>query len=152
MSTDEKTGSRYLVTVSRFIPAPRQALFDIVADPAQHPVIDGSGSVKAVRDGGPARLSLGAKFSMDMHLGSNYKIVNTVVEFTEPELIAWRHFNGHVWRYRFVERDGGTEVIEQWDARHAKFKLGLLLVGFDRRNRRGMQQTLQRLSEQVTSS
>ena len=62
------TTSRYLVSVTKLITADRQWLFDVLADPAQHPVIDGSGSVKAVRPGGPSRLSLGATFSMDMHL------------------------------------------------------------------------------------
>ena len=139
--------SRYLVTVRRTIAADRQALFDIVADPAQHPVIDGSDSVRAVRAGAPARLSLGARFAMDMHLAADYRIVNTVVEFDEPRRIAWRHFNGHVWRYTFTEVDGGTEVTEQWDARGALNRLALWLLGFPRRNRAGMQATLRRLDE-----
>lgn len=141
--------SRYLVTVRRTIAAERQALFDIVADPAQHPVIDGSDSVRAVRAGAPARLSLGARFAMDMHLAADYRIVNTVVEFDEPSRIAWRHFNGHVWRYTFTEVDGGTEVTEQWDARGALNRLALWLLGFPRRNRAGMQATLRRLEELV---
>lgn len=139
--------SRYLVTVRRTIAADRQALFDIVADPAQHPVIDGSDSVRAVRAGAPARLSHGARFAMDMHLAADYRIVNTVVEFDEPSRIAWRHFNGHIWRYTFTEVDGGTEVTEQWDARGALNRLALWLLGFPRRNRAGMQATLQRLDE-----
>jgi hypothetical protein len=144
--------SRYLVSVSRVIDADPQTLFDIVADPAQHPVIDGSGSVKAIRDGGPERLSAGAKFGMDMHLGASYKILNTVVEFDEPTVLAWRHFNGHVWRYRFAPVAGGTEVTEEWDARPAKNKLFLLLVGFGRRNKKGMSATLERLDRLVASS
>jgi hypothetical protein len=71
--------SRFLVSVSKVIPADRQTLFDLVADPAKHPLIDGSGTVRAARSGGPDRLSLGAKFAMDMHLGTDYKILNTVV-------------------------------------------------------------------------
>ena len=137
------------MTERRTIAADRQALFDIVADPAQHPVIDGSDSVRAVRAGAPARLSLGARFAMDMHLAADYRIVNTVVEFEEPRRIAWRHFNGHVWRYTFTEVDGGTEVTEQWDARGALNRLALWLLGFPRRNRAGMQATLQRLDELV---
>lgn len=141
------TSSRYLVSVSKLIPAGRQELFDIVADPAQHPVIDGSGSVKAVRPGGPDRLSLGARFSMDMKLGADYKIRNTVVEFDEPGLIGWRHFNGHIWRYRFTEAAGGTQVTEEWDARHVRNRFLLLLLRFPQRNRAGMTATLARLAE-----
>jgi hypothetical protein len=144
--------SRYFVSVSRVIPAERQRLFDVIADPAQHPVIDGSGSVKAFRPGGPSRLSLGATFSMDIHLSVDYPIRNTVVEFDEPRVIAWRHFNGHIWRYRFAEVPGGTEVTEEWDARRVLNRLLLVLLGFPARNRAGMTATLQRLAEQVASA
>ena len=132
------SSSRYLVSVTKFIPTDRQWLFDLVADPAQHPVIDGSGSVKATRPGGPDRLSLGATFSMDMKLGADYRILNTVVEFDEPELIGWRHFNGHIWRYRFTEVPGGTQVTEEWDARTVWDRLALVLLRFPQRNRAGM--------------
>lgn len=141
--------SAYLVSETRTIPAPAQELFDIVADPGRHPEIDGSGSVRATRDGGPQRLSLGAKFGMDMHLGANYKIENTVVEFEDGRRIAWRHFNGHVWRYTFTPVAGGTEVTEQWDARPLPVwnRLGLRLTGFPERNRRGIEKTLDRLAQ-----
>jgi hypothetical protein len=138
-----------LVSESRVIAAPAQVLFDIVADPAQHPVIDGSGSVQGLREGAPERLSLGATFGMDMKLGAPYKILNRVVEFEDGRRIAWRHFNGHVWRYLFEPVDGGTEVTEQWDARTAKNRLGLRLLGFPARNRRGILATLERLEQVV---
>jgi len=141
------SSSRYLVSATRLIPADRQWLFDLVADPAQHPVIDGSGSVKAARPGGPDRLSLGATFSMDMKLGADYRVLNTVVEFDEPELIGWRHFNGHIWRYRFAEAPGGTQVTEEWDARGVWNRLALVLLRFPQRNRAGMTATLDRLAE-----
>jgi hypothetical protein len=139
--------SAYLVSETRVIDASPQRLFDIVADPAMHPVIDGSGTVKALRDGSPARLALGATFGMDMHLGSTYKITNTVVEFEEGRRIAWRHFNGHLWRYTFEPAEGGTKVTEQWDASKVWNRAGLVLTGFRRRNREGIVKTLQRLSE-----
>lgn len=141
------TSSRYLVSVTKLIQADRQWLFDVLADPAQHPAIDGSGSVKAARPGGPDRLSLGAKFSMDMKLGADYRVLNTVVEFEEPSLIAWRHFNGHIWRYRFTEAPGGTEVTEEWDARGVWNRLALVFLRFPQRNRAGMIATLDRLAE-----
>lgn len=143
--------SAYLVTETRIIKADSQALFDIVADPAMHPEMDGSGTVRANRSGGPARLGPGAKFAMDMKLGAPYKILNTVVDFDEGRRIAWRHFNGHVWSYRFEPVTGGTLVTEQWDARWAKNKLFLLLTGFPARNRVGMRRTLRRLEELVAA-
>ena len=144
--------SAYLVTETKVIPADVQTLFDIVADPAMHPRLDGSGSVRAAREGVPGRLAPGATFGMDMHMGASYKITNTVVEFDEPHRIAWRHFNGHVWRYIFEPVDGGTRVTEQWDARPAKNKLGLVLMGFPARNRRGIRATLERLEEYATAN
>jgi hypothetical protein len=143
--------SAYLVSESRTIAADPQKLFDIVADPAMHPVIDGSGSVKAVRTGGPARLELGATFGMDMKLGASYKIMNTVVEFEEGRRLAWRHFNGHLWRYTFEPVDGATLVTEQWDARPVWNKLGLRLAGFPKRNRAGILGTLKHLDELATA-
>ena len=38
-------------SASRIIPVPAQRLFDIVADPSQHPAFDGSGTVKASQIG-----------------------------------------------------------------------------------------------------
>ena len=139
--------SAYLVSESRVVAAEPQRLFDVVADPAMHPVIDGSGTVRALRSGAPARLSLGAKFGMDMKLGGAYKITNTVVEFEDGRLIAWRHFNGHLWRYRFEPADGGTTVTEEWDARHVPHRIVLRLLGFPQRNRAGIHATLQRLAD-----
>jgi hypothetical protein len=140
-----------LVTQARVIAADPQKLFDIVADPAMHPKIDGSGSVRELRDGAPARLSLGATFGINMKLGAPYKITNRVVEFDEPNVIAWRHFNGHVWRYLFEPVDGGTKVTEQWDARPAKNKIFLRLSGFPDRNRDGILATLERLDNLATT-
>ena len=139
--------SAYLVSESRVIAADPQTIFDIVADPAMHPEMDGSGSVKAVRPGGPDRLSIGAKFGMDMQLGASYKIVNEVVEFEERRRIAWRHFNGHLWRYVFEPVDGGTEVTEQWDATRVWNRLALRVAGFPKRNRAAIRATLERLDE-----
>lgn len=139
--------SIFLVTVHRHIDAPAQSLFDIVADPAQHPAIDGSGSVRRALSGNPARLALGARFGMDMKLGAKYHITNHVIEFDEGRRIAWRHFNGHVWRYTFEPDAGGTVVTEQWDARRVWNRTLLVLAGFPKRNRDGMTATLDRLAE-----
>ena len=144
--------STYLVSESRVIAADPQQLFDIVADPAMHPKIDGSGSVQAMRTGGPDRLSQGATFGMDMKIGGKYKITNTVVEFEEPKVIAWRHFNGHIWRYLFEPVEGGTKVTEQWDSRPVWNRLFLSLIGFPKRNRDGIVKTLVRLDEVATTA
>jgi hypothetical protein len=141
----------YLVSESRVIAATPQRLFDIVADPAMHPVMDGSGTVHSVRSGAPERLTMDSHFGMDMRLGAPYKITNTVIEFCEGQQIAWRHFNGHIWRYQFQPVDGGTLVTEQWDARPARNRVALRLAGFPGRNRRGIVATLERLAELTAS-
>lgn len=133
------------VSTSRVIAADRQALFDLIADPSQHPVIDGSGTVQEAVTDGPARLAEGVSFGMRMKMGAPYKIDNTVVEFTEGERIAWRHFSGHRWRYEFEDADGGTKVTETFDWSTARSKLGVELAGFPKRNLEAMRRTLQRL-------
>jgi uncharacterized protein YndB with AHSA1/START domain len=135
------------VSVTRVIPADRQAIFDLLADPAMHPRIDGSGTVRDVQEGGPERLSEGAKFGMDMKMGASYKVLNTVVEFEEGERIAWRHFHGHRWRYELEDVDGGTKVTETFDWSTAKTKLTLELAGIPKRNEAGMEKTLERLEQ-----
>lgn len=140
-----------VVAVERTIPAGPQQIFDVLADPAQHPLIDGSGSVQAARDGNPQRLSLGATFGMDMKLGAPYRVTNKVVEFEEGRQIAWRHFSGHVWRYVLTPEADGTRVREEWDPRPAKAPWVLSLLGFPRRNRAGMTVTLDRLADHLAA-
>ncbi len=143
---------RQRITVERVIPASAQQLFDVVADPAMHPVIDGSGTVRAVGEDAPQRLAPGARFGMEMRIGRPYRITNTVVEFEEGRLLAWDHLGRARWRYRFEPLDGGrTLVTETWDWSVAPWWLGLgtALLGFRGRNRRGMQATLERLEAHV---
>ena len=130
----------------RFVPTEPQAIFDLLADPAQHPVIDGSGSVRASTDEAPERLALGSKFSMSMKVGVPYKITNEVVEFDEPSLIAWQHMGKHIWRYRLRAVEGGTEVTEEFDYRPARSAAVLKLTGAPKRNAKGIEATLDRLA------
>jgi hypothetical protein len=129
----------------RFVPAEPQAIFDLLADPAQHSAIDGSGSVRASASESPERLALGSKFSMAMKLGVPYKITNEVVEFDEPSLIAWQHVGKHIWRYRLRAVEGGTEVTEEFDFRPARSAAILKLTGAPKRNAKGIEATLDRL-------
>ncbi|HSM66676.1 MAG TPA: SRPBCC family protein [Ilumatobacteraceae bacterium] len=129
----------------RFVPAPPEAVFDLLADPTKHSLIDGSGTVRDARPGNPERLSLGAKFSMSMKMGVPYKITNEVVEFDEPNVIAWRHMGRHVWRYRLRPVDGGTEVTEEFDWGAALVPAALKATGTTRKNARAIEATLDRL-------
>ncbi|MET3706607.1 polyketide cyclase / dehydrase and lipid transport [Arthrobacter sp. UYEF6] len=149
--------NRYLVSRERFIAAPAQVIFDVLATPALHSAIDGSGTVKGAQPHGPERLGLGARFGMEMNMAVDYKILNTVSEFEEGRRIAWRHFYGHVWRYILEPATGadgaaGTRVIEQWDAREVRGKVFLRLAGYLRRHPVSIEKTLARLDEHVTGA
>jgi uncharacterized protein YndB with AHSA1/START domain len=140
------------VSTSRVVDADRQTIFEVLADPSLHPVIDGSGTVRATQDGGPQRLEEGARFGMDMRLGVSYRILNTVVEFEEGRLIAWRHFHGHRWRYELEDApEGGTRVTETFDWSGARSRLALEVAGIPARNLKGMRRTLENLERHVTT-
>jgi uncharacterized protein YndB with AHSA1/START domain len=137
------------VSVSRVVPAPPEVVFAVLADPAQHPAIDGSGTVRAARGAGSTRLTLGARFGMDMRLGLPYRMTNTVVEFDEGRRIAWRHMGGHTWRYELEPVDGGTRVTETFDPTTARAPWLLRLMRASERNRPAMERTLERLAAHV---
>jgi hypothetical protein len=140
-----------VVSTSRVIAAEPSAIFDILADPSLHGVIDGSGSIRAERSGNPDRLSLGARFGMDMKLWVPYRITNEVVEFEENRLIAWRHLGHHVWRYRLDPTEGGTEVTESFDWGRSRFPPLYEWVGWPTKNGANMANTLERLDRYVTT-
>ena len=138
------------VSASRIVAAPAQEIFDVLADPACHPVIDGSGTVKASRAPGNTRLALGSRFGMSMRVGVPYAISNEVVEFEEGRLITWRHFGGHRWRWQLEPVDGGTKVTETFDWSTAKSPVALEVMRIPARNARSIAATLERLEAHVT--
>jgi hypothetical protein len=86
-----------------------------------------------------------AKFSLGLS--------DTVVEFEENRLIAWRHFNGHRWRWQLTPLDGDTtEVTETFDWSTARLPLLLDLSPIPRRNRSSMDRSLDRLSGLFSAS
>ena len=138
-TTDEK-----VVRGIRFVPADPQAIFDLLADPAQHATIDGSGSVRGTTDA-PQRLSLGAKFGMKMRIVLPYSMTNTVVEFEEGRRIGWRHVGGHVWRYILEPVEGGTRVTEEFDWSTNRAPLMLAVMNAKANNAKGIERTLENL-------
>lgn len=142
-------------TASRLIPVPAQVLFDLVADPSQHPAFDGSGTVKS----SPApsgKVGLGDTFGMSMHMYIPYKMVNRVVEYEEGRRFAWtpgldgpsfigRHIGPVIWRYEFEEVEGGTLVTETWDPTRSKQRRIYAIAGMERQVTPNMERTLERL-------
>ncbi|MGL4174950.1 MAG: SRPBCC family protein [Dermatophilaceae bacterium] len=153
------SSSSDVVSVQRLIPAPPEAIFDLLADPGRHADIDGGGSVQRARSGG-RRLGLGDRFGIDMKIGLPYSTLNEVVEYEENRRIAWqtratgpasRLVGGRIWRYELEPVDGGTMVTESWDISReaAVSKPGVrLMAGMTRRN---MAATLERIEELATT-
>src|SRR3546814_6213354 len=102
------------VSRSRFVPAPPQAIFDLLADPRKHALIDGPGTLVDAASG-PERLSKGAKFGMSLKLGVPYTMKNTVEEFEKDRLIAWRHMGRQRWRSELEPNEACITVTETFD-------------------------------------
>jgi uncharacterized protein YndB with AHSA1/START domain len=150
----------YVVSTERVIPAPAQVIFDVVADPARHPDIDGSGTVKKVKSEG-GRLGLGDTFGMSMHMGIGYSMANTVIEFEENRKIAWQtrlpgflggFIGGRIWRYEFEPVAGGTRVTESWDISEDHQRAFLKMGKVAESTKTSMDKTLGRLEELTSPS
>jgi hypothetical protein len=112
------------------IDAPAEAVFAVLADPASHPAVDGTGWVVKALDTAPLTGS-GQLFRMAMyhanHPGGSYEMVNRVAAFDPPRTISWEpgqdvagdgvlRFGGWVWRYDLAPGGpSGTEVTLTYD-------------------------------------
>ena len=160
MAEDKKQS----VSAERHIAAPAEKIFAVLADPAQHRHIDGSGMLVDAPDEGPARLGLGSKFGMAMKWGVPYTMSNEVVEFEEGRRIAWeprvgrpafmrRFMGGHRWRYELeADDDSATRVREtyDWSTADGFTRRYIVAAGWPKRAHRAMEQTLERLEAHVT--
>jgi uncharacterized protein YndB with AHSA1/START domain len=148
-------GDSKSVSTERLINAPAERIFAVLADPSQHCVIDGSGTVKRTRNA-PDRLTLGSKFGMAMHHYLPYPITNQVVEFEEGRRIAWRHIAHDVWRYELEPSpsgpDGATLVRETFDWSHGHAGKLLEIMGTPKQNLAAMEKTLERLAAHVETA
>jgi hypothetical protein len=114
-----ETGNEKIKSARIVINAPAEKIFAILSDPRRHKEIDGSSTIQE-NISGPDKLVLGSKFGMQMHLGIDYRIRNTVVEYRENQLIAWRHLGRWIWRYELVNiGPQQTQVTETFDASRA---------------------------------
>ena len=80
------------VSATRVINAPAEAVFAVLADPAKHAAIDGTGWVCEPQDSTPLTAA-GQVFRMGMyhpgHPDGNYQTANRVQVFAPPSIIAW---------------------------------------------------------------
>ena len=149
-----------VITVERTVTAPPAAVFALLSDAGNHPLLDGSGSVKSPRSGAAQPLNLGSEFGMSMKMGLPYATKNTVVEYEPDKRIAWRTevagplgrmIGGRVWRYELEPTGSSTRVRQTWDISKDTLRPVLALT-FSNKTRQDMQRTLERIEEQVSVS
>ena len=134
------TTSQREAQVSRkvHVHAPPSVVFALLADPTEHPGLDGSGTVRAVL-AAPDRLELGSAFRMQM---KGYSTTNTVVEHEPDAVLAWRHRGRHVWRWELRPVGTGTEVVETFDYSAKRARRLVELFGIPTRAATSIEQTL----------
>ena len=150
-----------VVTVERVIPAPPEKIFALLADPAQHQVIDGSGTVREAKGVPSQKLELGSTFGMHMKMGLPYSMESEVIEFEDGRRIAWQTRppvgkqlgGGRIWRYELEPVDGGTRVRETWDISQEKSASKWLVGLGGSRKKAGdnMAKTLENIERIVTT-
>ena len=100
------------VSATTIINAPAEAIFAVLADPAKHAAIDGTGWVREPVDSQPLTAA-GQVFRLSMyhanHPDGNYLMASRVQVFEPPRAISWEpgqetgdgslRFGGWVWRY-----------------------------------------------------
>lgn len=117
------------VSVTETIDATAEVIFAVLADPAQHAAIDGTGWVREPLDREPLTAA-GQIFRMAMyhpdHPDGGYEIANRVQVLAPPNAISWEPgydtgdgslgFGGWVWRYDLTPAEPcGTEVTLSYD-------------------------------------
>jgi hypothetical protein len=120
IDTGNQSKAAARITINR----PATELFNFIANPKNHPKIDGSKMVRG-KAYGPKRLSINSWFVMrQLRWGIPYFMPNKVVEFEEGKLIAWRNASPSRWRYEFVaQSDGTTQVTQYLDCSQTPSKL-----------------------------
>jgi hypothetical protein len=119
---------RVQVSVSRSVAAPAAKIFQVLADPANHPALDGSGMLREA-PGQPVPSRVGDTFMMTMYLPElgNYLMLNRITAFEQDRRIAWEPTpgdavasrnaglplgasQGYNWGYE-LQPDGDTTIV-----------------------------------------
>lgn len=108
-----------IVSADREIAAAADVVFELIADPSQHPRWDGNdNNVEAAA--GQRVHAVGDEFRMTIYTGAVR--VNHIVEFEEGRLIAWlpaeegKQPPGHLWRWQIEPVDDERcRVIHTYD-------------------------------------
>ena len=150
------------ISVAREIAASSDVVFAVLADPARHPEIDGSGMLRSATSSGTIT-DVGGTFTMGMHNDEmgDYEMINYVVEFQPGRRIAWEPAlsqagraedesdvgarSGHRWGFELVSLGPDrTRVTESYDCRTSPDWLQKAVKG-GRRWEPAMERTLENL-------
>lgn len=145
------------IQVQVTVVADQAALFTVLADPARHTEIDGSGMLQGAVDPTPITAA-GQSFTMQMQyprLG-NYRTINEVVDFTDGSRIGWataREGNppaGVRWTWELEPAgDGRTRVTHTYDWSRVQDPAVLARVSFPRVKPEELRATVARLAAAV---
>lgn len=103
-----------VVSASREISAQAERIFELIADPAEQPRWDGNDNLRHAATGQRVR-AVGDVFTMTLRRHGVRQ--NTVVEFVEARLIAWRPNvpgrtpPGHLWRWELTPVDEHRTLV-----------------------------------------
>jgi len=117
------------ISATTIINAPAEAIFAVIADPAKHAAIDGTGWVREPLDS-QHLTEAGQVFRMAMYNdnvpGGHYRMANRVQVFDPSRAISWEpgmeagdgnvQIVGHIWRYDLAAAGpSATEVTLSYD-------------------------------------
>ncbi|WP_367125553.1 polyketide cyclase [Streptomyces phytohabitans] len=122
--TQETDGTDEHVSATLTVPAPAARVFAVLADPAAHAAIDGTGWVQEPVDLAPLT-AVGQLFRMGMyhsgHPDGTYEVVNRVHVYEPPRAVGWftgyrrddgeLEFGGWYWRYDLERLDPSTTAV-----------------------------------------
>jgi uncharacterized protein YndB with AHSA1/START domain len=150
-----------VVSVERVISATPEAIFAVLVDPSNHTLIDGSGTVRSVKNAPSEPLKLGSKFGMSMKAGIAYSMVSEVIEFEQDRRITWqsrppgfvgKFAGGRIWRYELEPVEGGTKVRESWDVSRDHQGRLLKMGKLPARTKASMEKTLEQIETMTTTT
>jgi hypothetical protein len=112
------------VSATAVIHAPAEVIFAVLADPAKHAAIDGTGWVCEPVDV-KVLTAAGQIFRMGMyhpnHPDGRYQTINRVESFDPPRAISWKpgytaddgsvRFGGWLWRYDLMPAGAGNSTV-----------------------------------------
>ena len=131
-----------IVSAGLVINASAEAVFAVLADPAKHAAIDGTGRVRETLDIEPLT-GTGQIFRMSMyhenHPERDYQMANRVRVFDPPRTISWEpgqdvgdgtlRFPGWIWRYELTPAGPSSTTVTlsyDWSAvpEHIRERIG----------------------------